>query len=104
MTIILDADELERVTGYKSPKDAASYLDDDEKGSAIVRTPGGDQKLTVINESGLYALGLRSRKPEARKLAAVWVDLGKLRARIDGLGILEYDLPPSWWDRQAISG
>lgn len=58
--------------GYKSPKDAASYLDDDEKGSAIVRTPGGDQKLTVINESGLYALVLRSRKPEARKFAK-WV-------------------------------
>lgn len=57
---------------YKSPKDAASYLDDDEKGSAIVRTPGGDQKLTVINESGLYALVLRSRKPEARKFAK-WV-------------------------------
>ena len=58
--------------GYKSPKDAASYLDDDEKGSAIARTPGGDQKLTVINESGLYALVLRSRKPEARKFAK-WV-------------------------------
>lgn len=58
--------------GYKSPKDAASYLDDDEKGSATVRTPGGDQKLTVINESGLYALVLRSRKPEARKFAK-WV-------------------------------
>ena len=41
---------------------------------------------------------------DARKLAAVWVDLGKLRACIDGLGILESDLPPSWWDRQAISG
>ena len=214
--------------GYKSPKDAASYLDDDEKGSAIVRTPGGDQKLTVINESGLYALVLRSRKPEARKfakwvtsevlpairktgkyertslpytaqprdkltldqgdelrsmletaaqklppekrgtflqsgwaklrahtgvnyrqipqaahtdalsllarhvaewelvelapapapspalppgkmmvdrqkLAAVWSDLGKLRNRIDGLGMLESDLPPSWWRQQQIS-
>lgn len=58
--------------GYKSPKDAASYLDDDEKGSATIRTPGGDQKLTIINESGLYALVLRSRKPEARKFAK-WV-------------------------------
>lgn len=58
--------------GYKSPKDAASYLDEDEKGSATIRTLGGDQKLTVINESGLYALVLRSRKPEARKFAK-WV-------------------------------
>ena len=67
----VDTDVAESL-GYKSPKDAASYLDDDEKGSAIVRTPGGDQKLTVINESGLYALVLRSRKPEARKFAK-WV-------------------------------
>lgn len=41
---------------------------------------------------------------DRQKLAAVWSDLGKLRNRIDGLGVLESDLPPSWWDRQAISG
>ena len=40
---------------------------------------------------------------DRRKLAAVWVDLGKLRKRIDGLGVLESDLPPSWWQENAIS-
>lgn len=35
--------------------------------------------------------------------AAVWSDLGKLRNRIDGPGILESDLPPSWWQQQQIS-
>ena len=80
--------------GYKSPKDAASYLDDDEKGSAIVRTPGGDQKLTVINESGLYALVLRSRKPEARKFAK-WVTSEVLPAiRKTGSYSLPYTAQP----------
>lgn len=40
---------------------------------------------------------------DRQKLAAVWSDLGKLRNRIDGLGILESDLPPSWWRQQQIS-
>lgn len=39
---------------------------------------------------------------DRRKLAAVWVDLGKLRNRIDGLGMMESDLPPSWWADKAI--
>ena len=59
--------------GYKNTSDAvATHLDDDEKGVAIGYTLGGDQTLTIINESGLYALVLRSRKPEARKFAK-WV-------------------------------
>lgn len=41
-------------------------LDDDEKGRHSVPTPGGYQQMTVINESGLYSLILRSRRPEAK--------------------------------------
>lgn len=217
--------DVARVLGYRDASNAGRVLDDDEKDTHVVSTPGGDQKLTVINESGLYALVLRSRKPEARKfakwvtsevlpairktgsyslpytaqprdkltldqgdelrsmletaaqklppekrgtflqsgwaklrahtgvnyrqipqaahtdalsllarhvaewelveltpapaprpalppgkmvvdrqkLAAIWKDLGVLRARIDGLGILESDLPPSWWAQHQIS-
>ncbi len=58
--------------GYRNAPDASRHLDEDEKGTQIVRTLGGDQTLTIINESGLYALVLRSRKPEARKFAK-WV-------------------------------
>ena len=46
--------------------DAIRSLDDDEKGAETIRTPGGDQTITVINEPGLYSLVLRSRKPEAK--------------------------------------
>ena len=47
-------------------------LDDDEKGAHTVSTLGGDQTLSTINESGLYALIFRSRKPQAR-LFRRWV-------------------------------
>lgn len=40
---------------------------------------------------------------DRRKLNALWVDLGKLRSRINGLAMLESDLPPSWWEGNAIS-
>lgn len=41
-------------------------LDDDERGVASIHTPGGDQSVSTINEAGLYALILGSRKPEAK--------------------------------------
>jgi anti-repressor protein len=46
--------------------DAVRGLDEDERGTDTIRTPGGDQEVTVINEPGLYSLILRSRKPEAK--------------------------------------
>jgi prophage antirepressor-like protein len=45
---------------------ALQPLDDDEKGTRKVCTPGGKQQMSVINESGLYTLILRSNKPAAR--------------------------------------
>ncbi len=47
-------------------RDAVSKLDDDERGSVKVDTPGGEQEMTAINESGLYTLVLRSNKPNAK--------------------------------------
>jgi len=45
---------------------ACSRLDDDEKGASSIRTLGGLQRLSVVNESGLYTLILGSRKKEAK--------------------------------------
>lgn len=47
-------------------------LDDDEKGLHSMQTPGGNQQLSIINESGLYSLILTSRKPEAKRFKK-WV-------------------------------
>src|SRR5258708_9655163 len=52
-----------RALDIKNPSDAASRLDDDEKGVAQTETPGGPQKARIINESCLYSLILRSDKP-----------------------------------------
>ncbi|CAE6900609.1 BRO family protein [Paraburkholderia domus] len=46
---------------------AVSGLDDDERGVSSVDTRGGSQSATIISESGLYSLVLRSRKPEAKQ-------------------------------------
>lgn len=43
----------------------AERLDDDEKGMNQIHTPGGTQNVTVVNESGLYHVILRSDKPGA---------------------------------------
>ncbi|MBB5321198.1 BRO-N domain-containing protein [Marinobacter oulmenensis] len=58
--------------GYRMTSDMTRNLDDDEKGTHIMRTPGGNQEITVINESGLYCCVLKSRKPEAKKFKR-WV-------------------------------
>lgn len=56
-----------------NPRDAASRLDDDEKdGVGITDTIGRTQRQTIINESGLYSLILRSSKPAARRFKK-WV-------------------------------
>lgn len=52
--------------GFRDAHNATRGLDEDEKGTHIVSTLGGVQTATVINESGLYSLVLRSRKPEAK--------------------------------------
>ena len=49
-----------------SPNKVAGRLDDDEKGRSSIPTLGGSQELTIINESGLYNVIIRSDKPEAR--------------------------------------
>lgn len=50
----------------KNVSDALSNLDEDEKGIASTDTLGGKQQMSVVSESGMYALVMRSRKPEAR--------------------------------------
>lgn len=52
--------------------DAIRGLDEDEKGAVTIRTPGGPQSLSVVNEFGLFSLILRSRKPDAQRFKR-WV-------------------------------
>lgn len=60
------AADVARVLGYREAWDLTRGLDDDEKGPHNLRTPGGDQSLTVVSEAGLYSAIIRSRVPQAR--------------------------------------
>ncbi|ABA48731.1 phage antirepressor KilAC domain protein [Burkholderia pseudomallei] len=52
------------VLGITNPSDALTALDDDEKASFNLGLRGSAPR--VVSESGLYALIMRSRKPQAR--------------------------------------
>ncbi len=57
---------------YRDAEVATRYLDDDEKGYTDLVYPSGTQSVITINESGLYSLILKSRKPEAKRFKK-WV-------------------------------
>ncbi|MCC5612730.1 Bro-N domain-containing protein [Nostoc sp. CHAB 5834] len=54
-----------KALGISKYRDALATLDDDERGSVLVDTLGGRQMMTIISESGLYALIFKSRKAVA---------------------------------------
>lgn len=66
------AKDICQALNHTNSRVAISSLDDDEKGVRKVYTLGGMQELTIINESGLYSLIVRSNKPEA-KIFKKWV-------------------------------
>jgi anti-repressor protein len=67
---ILDIDTSTAVNGRNRISDNGIIrdggLDDDEKDTDIVSTPGGSQEVLIVSEAGLYSLILKSRKPEAK--------------------------------------
>ncbi len=58
-----DACEILEHSNYRM---AVEGLDDDERGVRKVYTPGGEQDMIVVTESGLYTLIIRSNKPQAK--------------------------------------
>ena len=61
------ATDLAEILGYQSAKDMLRLLDEDERGGGhFLPTLGGVQEHSIINESGLYGVILRSNKPEAK--------------------------------------
>lgn len=66
------AADVARVLDIQNIRQNLNELDDDEKDVCNTYTPGGQQEMRVINESGLYNLIFRSRKPEAKRFRK-WV-------------------------------
>lgn len=54
--------------GYTNPQKAVrTHIDEEDRGVNEMDTPSGRQKLSIINESGMYALILSSKLPSAKK-------------------------------------
>lgn len=61
------------VLGYSNTKDALSrHVDSEDKTGSRITTSGQSREMTIINESGLYSLILKSKLPNARKFKR-WV-------------------------------
>lgn len=48
------ASDVAAILGYRMASDLTRNLDDDERGTRPVRTPSGDQDVSVITEAGLF--------------------------------------------------
>lgn len=65
--------DVAKILKYKeTAKAIRMHVDNEDKGVSVLDTPGGRQKITVINESGLYSLVLSSKMPRAKKFRR-WV-------------------------------
>lgn len=54
--------------GYERTADAIrQHVEDEDKGVGEIQTPGGIQKMTIINESGLYSLIFGSKLESAKR-------------------------------------
>lgn len=76
---VVDGDEISfvakdvcEILGISKYRDALSRLDEDERGSVLLDTPGGKQQVSTVKEPGFYRLVLVSRKPEAKAVQR-WV-------------------------------
>ena len=67
------AKDVAKILGYSRTADAVrTHVDPEDKGVGEIQTPGGKQKLQIINESGLYSLILSSKMPNAKRFKR-WV-------------------------------
>ena len=60
--------DVAKALGFTNPRDAiATHVFDEDKGVDTIDTLGGKQSMTVINESGVYALVFGSRLESAKR-------------------------------------
>jgi prophage antirepressor-like protein len=72
-TIVIDnqpwfvAKDVSDILGFRDPYTATRGLDDDEKLLHTLHVSGQNRDTTVVNESGIYSLILKSNKPESKQ-------------------------------------
>lgn len=96
------ASDVAKALGYRMASDMTRRLDDDEKGTRLMRTPGGEQEMAVITEAGLYNAVLGSKVPSARDFKR-WVTHEVLPAlRRDGGYMVARDETPEQTMARAV--
>ena len=66
------ASDVAKALGYRMASDMTRRIDEEDKGYTKVRTPGGEQEMSIINESGLYA-GVFCSSLDSAKSFKHWV-------------------------------
>ena len=66
------ASDVAKGLGYRDAYTMTRTLDEDEKDTQIVCTPGGNQEMTVITQSGFFHAALKSRVERAKQFRR-WV-------------------------------
>lgn len=89
--------DVARALGYGEGKSlanaVANHVDAEDRGVTEMMTPGGNQNMTIINESGVYSLVLGSKLPSAKKFKR-WVTSEVLPSiRKNGMYLLPKDYP-----------
>ena len=102
-TVMFVANDLAKGLGYRDAHNMARLLDDDEKDTQIVSTPGGKQEMLIITESGFYhaALKARSRRSKAFRKWVTGVILPQIRKTGGFIPLLQQD-PKQAVEQRAI--
>jgi prophage antirepressor-like protein len=61
------ASDIAKALEYRDAEHMCRMLDDDQKGTRLVGTLGGEQRMTIVNESGMWTCVLRSDKSAAKR-------------------------------------
>ncbi len=92
-----------RVLDIAKVEQALGRLENDERGTYTIGTPGGDQSMIVISEPGVYRLVFSSRKAEAEEFKR-WLAHEVLpQIRKTGKFAPVEPASPALWDDQAVA-
>lgn len=61
------ASDIAKALGYRMASDLARRIDDEDKGTHLMSTQGGEQAMLIINESGFYSSILNSKLESAKR-------------------------------------
>lgn len=99
-TVMIDGEpwfvgkDVAEALGYEKPTDTVrKHVDKEDRGISKMETPSGMQEATIINESGLYSLILRSKLESAKKFKR-WVTADVLPS-IRKTGTYALRIPPT---------